>query len=139
MKKPLIFFILAASAALSGCDALWHIDWVVENRTESEIVITTKRMGESNSIVIAPDDKQLIYFEEDLGDPGGLPDDDGYGYQGPVLTDAKIMIDNNEVPDEIWLRKYWIFTKNSKYNGTYTLTITDELIETIQSDNSVVN
>lgn len=146
MKR--ILLLLLSTALFVGCtritswsDCGYSLDFMVVNETEAMIVIDNEgtywpSYGESISIAAGKDD--IIGEEVQLGScdnktllPDELDDDyrisqsDYYGWEGDPFT---MTIDGREVSDEIWLRKHWSF-ESDFYNRTYTLHVTDELLE----------
>ncbi len=133
MKKLLLFCVATAAVVMTGCEGTCHIYYEINNETNSEIVVQIKETGENSQIIIMPDSKQLIDSTGGLCDYGGLPEDGDYGWKGLVISDATMVIGETNIPDKIWMREHWDFSKTAKYEGTYTLTVTDELIETLLS------
>ena len=133
MKKLLLFYIVAA-AALAGCNTGNELvrvttDYKIINQIESDIVV---ELHSGKIMTINPGDTKVIYNEI-------------YSYNpktsGPIkalevvqeLLQAEMRIGGEAVPAPIWWSRYWIGEAHQDHFYTYTLTVTNELIETLLS------
>ncbi len=130
MKKLLLFYIVAA-AALAGCkDNTICISsgYKIVNRIESDIVIELK-FEDKRVMTIRPGDTHVIYnktqcYEEPIPEVTLAPE----------VLQAEMKIDGEIVPNEIWMREHWnVDADVENHNSTYTLTVTDELLEIIKN------
>ncbi len=146
MKKLVLLFVVIAvcygcdkKEYAVECDAFYVWEFVVENKTnDKEIKIDTDYpLGPyANHYVLTPNKGDVIM---DIGTLGGcdakgvMPDiikdvvetfHIGYGEEYPFF----MIIDGESVSQDIWLPKYWSF-EAGLYDSTYTLTVTDELLE----------
>ena len=126
MKKILLFFIVAA-AALAGCKdntICISSDYKIVNQIESDIVIELK-LEDKPAMTIHPGITHVIYnktqcYEEPIPEVALAPE----------VLQAEMKIDGEIVPDEIWMREHWNVDVEN-HNSTYTLTVTDELLNDV--------
>lgn len=131
MKKVLFFFAAFAFVyALTGCKDKTRCvtrDFKIVNQIESYIVVELK-FGDRQEITIKPGDTQLIHTEVRCYEPG-------IAYSMvPELVNAEMRIDGAVISRQIWWSEHWNLDReedNSNY-GTYTLIVTDGLLETIR-------
>ncbi len=123
---------------MTGCgrnivDYICSYSFEVVNESDSEVIAITV----GNGVVIWPGRSQQI---ESFGFLCGLhtilKDDIHYGNNGLILNpqDHRIIVDEVFMPETIWKREYWEFDNSEERRATYTLTITNELIETILAE-----
>ena len=150
MKKLILLVLLSASFA--GCEvepegdlaASWMI--VVENKTDKDILVSGGHLYTpvQDGVVIAPMESEYIahlsilgasdskdplidIFEEHHIDNMNEGPDDLFGPFDPFT----MTIAGEPVSEDIWLRKYWVFTSNDPLIAYYTLTVTDELLASL--------
>ncbi len=140
--------LVLVAALLVGCkkkdhymtnwDCWYTWEFVVENKTGSkEIKINTDYPWGpyANHYVLAPKESDVIMDTASIGGCNAvnpMPDifaemDDfhlGFGDEYPFF----MTIDGETVSADIWLLKNWSF-EAGLYDSTYTLTVTDELLE----------
>ncbi len=133
MKKPILFFTVATVVITTGCEYSCLTDFIIINQTTSTIDVN----GKYEQIKIAPNDNEVIYHWGDLcGDRGTLSDRYSEYPDTRIVYDWVLVINGESIPEEIWTRKYWNFSSVVVRKATYTLTVTDELIETLLSENN---
>ncbi len=121
-------------------DYSYEWDFFIENDTNKEILIT-------EDCPYGPFDGPYILANGDIKQVSGLWQLGGESkakLEDNLRNDFRIShfslgdgypftmtIDGANVPDEIWLRKYWSF-ESDFYVRTYTLTVTDELLRQLE-------
>jgi hypothetical protein len=126
MKRwfPLLFL---STIFLTGCDPDYNIYYKVVNHTDSEIIILG---GFPENITINPGKEKVVFTGGGLNSDDYVPQDD-YDSDEPLrIRDLDIIVDGKYLSDRFMTRKYWEF-KNKVREATYTLKLTDELIEEI--------
>jgi hypothetical protein len=143
MKKLLLIGILALCGLMTtGCggyDAAtidYGCAWIYEivNETESDIVYTCGK----EVIVIKSGERERIFsyhsmcgkntIVRDIHAPEELVSERKTVLYGKTL----LLLDGEPLPDAIWRRSLWSFSNGIVYLATYTLTITNELIESLE-------
>ncbi len=144
MKKLLLLFTMAAVAVMTGCvtygdhyyASLWRFH--LNNQTDYEICFVADGdfkdctyPGMNLRFALIEGDKVLdcvplgdLFHEDEIMRPN-------YNW-GPTNI-LQIQIDGELMPDIIFQRKYWTFVSHGSHWASYTLTVTEELIETIKN------
>ncbi len=131
--KKLLLPCLPFVAALTGCDYSCFTDFVVINQTASIIEVN----GEYGQIKIYPNEEGLVYMESDLcGDRSTLSDRYAEYPDWKIVNGFNMTINGENVSEEIWTRKYWEFSSIIVRKAKYTLTFTEELLETLSFENN---
>lgn len=148
MKKLFVYFALVAFLAMPGCkkecqaDYNWVLD--VKNETEREITMLNNTGYGDYVVRIAAGQSGTMTGrlyggscdsnkpqEDHLTLQDALPYGDSFTTE---LSENKnwlsMTVGDNSVPQAIWQRKYWSF-KSDNYNRIYTLTVTDEFLESL--------
>jgi hypothetical protein len=100
--------------------------------------ITIARSATTESI--APGGEGVIYqlyarCGENVSDPGDrFQENDIMDITNNPNISIQVKVGDELMPDEIFRRKHWVYIHTSKGNATYTLTLTNELIETLLSE-----
>jgi hypothetical protein len=135
MKRTLIFFALAAVAVATACkrNAPADIDygcvWEYEIANETEFEVTYIYGG--SETVIESNAKGIIFRRDTECGKNDKPTD-MYIADGLMFNSAHRLILNGEfIPNTIWKRDLWSFAAEV-HHATYSLTITDELIENLE-------
>ncbi len=101
-------------------------DYTIINRIESDIVVGLK-FGDRRTITIEPGETRMFYT-------GVQCYEEGVAYSmTPEILDAEMRIDGEVVPRKIWWGQYWDVESVGNDHVAYTLTVTDELLETIDA------
>jgi hypothetical protein len=133
MKKPLLFFAMAALALMSGCgiaDYGCNTYFKVINQTGNDIIVEVGRIDvvyETTSIGLGKG--QTIYDFETLCGKNHVVAD--LYSEEEQIENLFMKINGNNVSDAIWKRKYWNFA-SKPYETTFTLTLTNALLEEMQ-------
>jgi hypothetical protein len=102
-------------------------DYTIINRIESDIVVELK-FGDRQITTIKSGETQMLYSEVRCYKPGGpVPD------MPAELMNAEMRIDGEVIPRYIWWREYWIVDTSIENHFPYTLTVTEELLDTIKN------
>lgn len=134
MKKQIQLITILLTISLAGCDYSCTWDYRIINQTNSTIDLYVT-WGKKQTL-IEPGDEQIFFTRVDLcTHRGKMPDSFAEYPENYILFDAEMSIDGRQMPEEIWKRKYWEFSSNAKRHATYTLILTDELIEQIVNIN----
>jgi hypothetical protein len=129
MKKLLLFFAVAAATMMS-CDPSTSIYYEIKNSTRTDLIV---KIGDRPPTTIPAGEKEMVYS---FNETGVWPDEPFKGDYNRPYSSLEVTINGILTSKDFWLREYWDFTKTGKYHDTYTLIITDELIETLSEDNS---
>ncbi len=126
MKKLLLFFAVV-TIAMTGCQEkiCGTSDYKIVNQIESDIVIELK-FGARQETIIHSGETRMIYHSEWCRDTRFEP------AMTPEILNAEMTIDGELIPRTIWRHEYW--TVNADFENDYSifsLTVTDELLETI--------
>ncbi len=128
MKKLIVFFTVAVAATmLTGCEPFSTYYFKIKNDTAYDIIV---EVDGRNPIIINPNDSKTVCELSGAGIPG-----DPYSLEDN-MADYDVKINNILMSKSIWQRKYWEHQSNSKYHITYTLVVTEELLETLSSENN---
>jgi hypothetical protein len=133
MKNLLYQFILIT--ILTGCDYFESSHYQIINESSKEILIRTNKDPYDHGVrfndsVHSVPPSGLIEFYQDRGLTGKnvIPPDYFEPFDTiPPVTKFDIFIDN-ELFDTLRMRQLWEFSARETV-GTYTLTLTDELLE----------
>ena len=125
-----VLVLMMTSCGLVIRDYTCETLFIIVNRTDSEIRLLRGVEGSEKVTIIAPgeeiiaDEKNGMCGKNTIRPP--RPDD------AQLLDDMvfKLKVDGKIVLWEIWRTKYWDFA-SEVYHATYTLNVTDELIESI--------
>lgn len=134
--KKLIFYLLVA-IALFGCKTepgFIVTDYKIINLIESDIVVKLKIDGQVTTI--KPGDIRTIYSDV-YHYKGGRPES-SISSKVLELLEPEMEIDGEIIPALIWMIEYWKYDGSDVYNptyfnSTYTLIVTDKLIEEINN------
>ncbi len=134
MKK--LLFFAALGLALAGCkivDYSCSRYFNVANQTGYAITVIIKT-GAVESVPTGSE--RTIYKSYGHCDKNTIPDDPFPDEEIMHITDSsdmtvQIQVNGRVVSEEIFKRKYWNFS-NEAYRATYTLLITNELIESLK-------
>lgn len=135
MKKILFFFAAATLALTTGCDGDVIVDYgcelifEVENKTEFDIVFM---LYEKEEAVIKSGKKEVIRSDFGLCGKNTIITDQFVPGELMFGSVCKLLLDGEPLPDAIWKRDYWIFSAKEYYDASYTLTVTNELIESLE-------
>lgn len=141
MKKLLCFALFAF--ALTECkespknvDCGFYICFNIKNDTESDLIVeTSSQRITQQPLTIKPSKEETIHYLSGLCGEGYIPEDkySDYSERDEMALDVEISVNGELMPSIIWRRGYWVFA-NEEYVATYTLTLTDELIKSIKSE-----
>ncbi len=147
MKKLIAFFAIAAVAVMAGCrgmeDKECQWDFLIQNQTGSNVTIIWN--GVARPPIISGEEQVISYTigscPVNRDPPRDLFQEDEIMHNIYYRPDVVIQIQADEelMPEIIFRRKYWSFTTTSSSTATYTLVLTDELIETLLSENNPNN
>jgi hypothetical protein len=142
MKKFLLIGILALCGLMTtGCrdvDYGCNRDFYIANNTDVSVTVI-KNTG--REYIISPNDELRISSRGGECGKRKPPLEDQYpdeemimqlSHSIPFTIQIKIG-DEIIIPDIIMKRKYWNFTTQGNYDATYTLIITDELVEELRN------
>ncbi|MDL2243440.1 hypothetical protein LJB84_01165 [Bacteroidales bacterium OttesenSCG-928-J19] len=125
--------LILFSISLESCDFFESRDFIIINKTDSEIIIKTAKGSDciyyADSIHIIEPNKQIKFYE-DMGICGRNYYPDDYFKSEELLPPSNkfdIYISDILIKQEIRLRPNWTF-KSEKQVGIYTLEITNELL-----------
>ncbi len=128
MKRIILFLPLSAFAiTLTGCDPIGSYYWNIKNDTDSDLVVGIE--GEvpgapEKQFVIESGEIEMVYSDAIMGTRG----EDRFE-AGQIMCYSAVKINGRPVLNEIWRRSNWEFTRNEGFSSTYTLTVTEELLE----------
>jgi hypothetical protein len=129
MKRH-FFLLCVAALPLTGCEKeiCGTNDYIIVNRIESDVVVELG-FGDRPVMTIRPEDTQMLHHEEWCRDAGVEIS------TVPEVFQAEMRIDGEVVPQYIWWSEYWdvIDVDIENHYRTYTLTVSDELLETINN------
>jgi hypothetical protein len=139
MKKPPLLICLSALICVLGVacgdggEPNTYVTecYLINNQTESDIVIE-RHTGEVTTII--PGEIREVQKFDMVYEPGIA-----YSRSMYTVDRAVMKIGEEVVPDSVWLFEYWDCVREDgeddyHYSLTYTLTVTDELLETIQKE-----
>jgi hypothetical protein len=129
MKKLFLFFVFTA-VAVTGCEGTCTIEFVIINQADSDIIVAMGLTGEQ--IIIESGKKQIVDWQSVLCAPEGMRGP--FSDDGSRLLYADMYVDETIVPETIWTIKYWDPVLHDRFALTYTLTVTDELLESLLSE-----
>ncbi len=141
MKKLLLFFTVATVAAMTGCHVYTNFvvgwDFSIINQTDYEICFVADGIVKD---YVYPGEK-FLFADTEGGKYNCIPLGELFheseimrlDYNGRSTATLQIKVGEELMPDIIFQRKYWDFVSNSNTWASYTLTVTDELIETINN------
>ncbi len=128
MKKSLLLFAVTA-IALVGCkkETCGTTDYIIINRIESDITVELK-FGEGDVITIEPGKTSMIHHNEWCRDANVALS------MTPEILNAEMIINGAVISRYIWWHDYWdVDADIENHYSTYTLTVTDELLETVKN------
>jgi hypothetical protein len=140
MKRVFFYLAVAAAVFTTGCDALKEGVVITEkkivNMIESDIVVEYG-VGERQTHTIKPGETRTIYthtFHHKGQRPEASTSWKVLDVENPVMK-----IDGEIVPEQIWIRDYWDYAGSDVldpdyFKATYTLVVTDELLQTVKED-----
>ncbi len=141
MKKLIPFFTIMAIAMMTGCanvdyGCTW--DFKVVNNADLNVVvlwngaIIKEAISPGDELIISSINTECGKQDGDLGDLRPQEEEimNISSYSEPTIL---VKIGDEVLPEAVMKRKYWEYS-SEKYHGTYTLTLTDELIETIKNE-----
>ena len=133
MKKIfyLFFTFVALTLIMAGCsyDKTCVTILNIVNHTDAEIILIRGFEGTSETVIM-PEEEIVASKIPSMCGKNTIP---GPPIGGEALFNVqytKLKVDGKIVSQEIWFAKYWDFT-SEVYLATYTLNITDELIESV--------
>ncbi len=137
MKKLILLFTMATALAMTGCGLVSRHypgkeTFNIVNQTDFEMILI-RGFGdvEGTSDLTISQGEEIIALERGARcEKNQPPDDYPENYQLPSFGIRRLKLDGKIVHPDIWLRKYWDVVREV-YHSTYTLTITDELIERV--------
>lgn len=131
MKKLVLLFAVVAGALMTGCDGFCTNDFVIINQTESEIIVDMSWYN-NKAITINKGNEQAVHHEGHMCSPRG-----GAGkYNDDVkMIYANMQVGKTIIPDIIWTARYWNYESSGKFHSTYTLVVTEELLESLKQTN----
>jgi hypothetical protein len=132
------------------CDAGYTWEFVVKNGTGDKVIIITAESpyetGYPKLLAIAPGENDPITAFEELGPCGRqtVLDRDIFRDDLSVVPISGVIngsnyftmtIDGEAISDAIWLLKHWLFEPDydNYYRASYTLTVTDELLNLLSA------
>ena len=126
MKKLILLFAVAVAAIITGCDPTTFFYYEIVNETQSSILV---KIGEQEPVTIQSGGQTTIYNFSKLGEWDTEP------FRGDYITPyiREVEINGNPISDDFWRREYWTYKSESKHQWIYTLVLTNELIETLLS------
>ncbi len=129
MKKLILLFAVT-TLVIIGCterDYGCETDYLINNQTKSELTIEIA--SKNKQFIIRPGEKQVIYYTSGLCGKNTKPD----GFSEGVVMKFRLKINKKFVPEEMLERQYWDFV-SELYLATYTLTVTDELLQSLENE-----
>lgn len=131
MKKSILFILFFAFAlVLIGCKDKAHCvtnNYTITNKIESDIVVELT-FGNREVKTIKSNDTQMFYTDIRCYE-------EGVAYSMvPEILNAEMRINGEIIPKYIWWIDYWNVDSDIENHLTYTLIVTDELLETLTSD-----
>lgn len=116
--------------AMTGCsehDYGYTVDYNVVNRTEFDIVIYNGK----SKLTIQSGEAQTVHQTSGLCEKDAIITDN-FG-DLLYLSGYSMNLDGEMISSEIFERKYLVF-ESEVYHATYTLTVTEELLQSLESD-----
>jgi hypothetical protein len=115
------------SFVLFGCDGYCHIDLIIMNQTDSNIIVELN--ANNKQLTIKPSEKQTVDRQGGTCSRGG-----SLSYKDNVpMTNAVMKINGETIPEAIWTNKFWELNIHNSIS-TYTLIVTNELIEIMKNE-----
>jgi hypothetical protein len=143
MKKLLLLLALAAVSMTRCTEGLVDYDCTVvceiENRTESEVIYTVERPAHKSTTIFPHQTLQIFKGSGLCTKSEGEKLADYYEklyYPFELMFDPAsnfLTSSDQPVPDTIWRSEFWDFT-TIPFKIKFTLTLTNELIETLLSE-----
>jgi hypothetical protein len=128
MKKLIRLLALAVwSFALTGCDPSTFLHYRIKNSTSSDVTI---KIGGAEPTTISSGAIMTVYDDSVLGEFTSDP----FSGDRVVPYTLTVLVNDEPVTGDFWLKKYWELKSTDKHQLTYTMILTDELIETLLSE-----
>ncbi len=131
--------IAAVLATITGCNHPKEImdyrcGWYykITNQTDSDVVYVDTYDNEA--IFILPNETVLLARHQSSWCQEGYFPPDAYEDTPDELmqfSECRLMVNDEFMPEAIWTRHLWGFA-NEPYAAVYTLTLTDQLIESLK-------
>lgn len=138
MKKLILFFAVAAVASVVGCSTVDYsciTYFKIDNQTGVDITVEIEKIDILYATTIEKEEIKTVYDTSGRCGEGGIshnpfnPDD-------LIFTTyiESVKINGELMPDAIRESKYWNFESTGRRHNiiTYTLTLTNELLEEIR-------
>lgn len=122
MGKAFLLSVLF-TVALASCDPGCRWNYTIKNNSSSTINVEITE-GPKN-FTIAPNTEQSV--ESVFRNCNGKWPGDRFNGEEFTVMIGVITIDGNTMPDIIWKSRYWTY-RSEEHGGTYTLVVTDQLI-----------
>lgn len=121
MNKFILFFAVAATLTMTGCDPSYFYYFDIKNDTQSELIV---KIGNHESVTISPGNKKMVYSDSTLGaaDP----------FRYITLYNLTVTINNESISNDFWLKEYWEEERNDTHHFTYTLIFNNDLLENLK-------
>jgi hypothetical protein len=143
MKKLLLIgIVVLCGLMLNACrnvDYGFEYDFYIANNTDTDVSVTVVK-NTGKEYVISPNDELRISSRGGECGKRKTALDDQYPDEEMIIQPLyhtsftiQIKVGDEIIPDIIMKRKYWNFTTQGNYDATYTLTITDELVEELRN------
>ncbi len=146
MKKLLMFFTVAMTTGCTIVDYNCNWDYKIDNQTGADIVVEVERRDavyESTTIEVG--DTQIFYNGNGHCGSGGVPQNiyppEESIFDASFTYLEYIKINGDLIPYNNFKSKYWNFVSTGRHhtNITYTLTLTDELLEELRQQDESSN
>ena len=139
-----MFFTVAMTTGCTIVDYNCNWDYKIDNQTGADIVVEVERRDavyESTTIEVG--DTQNFYYMDGHCGSGGVPENPRPYEEEQIFGTSyvKIKINGDLISDAIFKSKYWNFVSTGRHhtNITYTLTLTDELLEEFRQQDESSN
>lgn len=134
MKKLLLIFAMAVVVLAIGCKDKEEICttsvYTIVNQIESDIVVELM-FGDKQQTTIGSGNTRQIYHAKRCHPTNVMP-------EMPVeVLNAEMSINGETVPSNIWRHEHWNTDSDKKNHTTYSLTVTDELLQRVRTESDL--
>jgi hypothetical protein len=135
MKRAIVLIFIFKSVLFAGCDYPYMNEYVIANKTSSNIVIKTIINPYDHGIrftdtiyIVKPEEELTFIHNFGMGGKHYIPED-FYVSEDTIPPASKFDIYiGDTVQNKLRLRKYWEFSA-VKQVGTYKLRVTNSILE----------
>ncbi len=121
--KKLLLSLVGFVFAMIGCDPTTSLQYEIKNETQSEIIV---KIGDHKPVSILPGDKRMVYSDGMLGGSDPLSD--------IITAGLKVVINDKQMSEYFWQKEYWNVNRKGKHNYTCLLILTNDLMDTLSSE-----